>query len=323
MVAIPLDTHPHVLDAILTHAPYPSLLALRAVSRALRDRVDAMLVPHIALLADQICAVWEGKHVRIPRADWWDVSALADAVRIVDLNSGAAHWWDVVAVADILRGMPELSRTEAQTRPDIPLPPTGEVTVCRCKAQEEDPRTTKFHRVQLVREWGAHRCVRVASPRRVTFVPPGELAYQPIWAPVHVVQCAPGELGLGCKPVGLDELVIRAQPSIDNATTALPTVLCFDVACALVQTGRCTLVGWTELPFIRRWADECNVAVPYHIKRVVAASLTAMSYVEMEEAPGFVEKHLRLLSEDEYRAEIGEDMYALEAYSAPPDGRGW
>lgn len=41
--------YPHLLDAIFAHAPPPALLALRAVSRACRDRADRHLAAHLIL----------------------------------------------------------------------------------------------------------------------------------------------------------------------------------------------------------------------------------------------------------------------------------
>lgn len=41
------SAYPHILDAVVAYAPKASLLALRAVSHALRDRADAILCHHI------------------------------------------------------------------------------------------------------------------------------------------------------------------------------------------------------------------------------------------------------------------------------------
>ncbi|BEJ13897.1 hypothetical protein CspHIS471_0310710 [Cutaneotrichosporon sp. HIS471] len=47
---VDLDTYPHILDSILDHASFGTLLALRGASRALRDRADANLVAHVAIV---------------------------------------------------------------------------------------------------------------------------------------------------------------------------------------------------------------------------------------------------------------------------------
>jgi hypothetical protein len=285
MASIPLDTHPHILDAMLAHAPYPALLALRAASRTLRDRVDALLVPHIAFLGDDLRAVWRGAHVRIPRAGWWDVPTLADAVRTVGLA-----------------GAPKTHESKER---------------CWCGGPTGDPRAANLHRVQLVRQWTRdHRCVKLAAPRTVTFLPPGEPVYesaQPSMAPVAVFHCAPG--ALRCDVGGISDVVVRAQGSEENAVD--PTILCLDLARALALADRVTLVGWEQLPFLRAWA--CG-DVRAQIERVVTTELVVEHYVEEEEAPDILREHLRMISEEEYRAEVGEEVYALEAYCAPPSG---
>ncbi len=291
MTSIPLDTHPHILDAMLAHAPYPALLALRAASRTLRDRVDSLLLPHIAFLGDDLRAVWRGKHVRIPRAEWWDVPTLADAVRTVDLAGGPEEAWTAHATKER----------------------------CWCGGAAGDPRAANLHRVQLVRQWTRdHRCAKIAAPRTVTFLPPGKPVYESVgaqlsMAPVAVFHCAPG--ALRCDVGGISDVVVRAQRSKENAVD--PTILCLDLARALALADRVTLVGWAELPFLRAWA--CG-DVQAQIERVVTTELVVEHYVEEEEAPDILREHLRMISEDEYRAEVGEEVYALEAYCAPPSG---
>lgn len=43
------SAYPHILDAVLAHADYAALLALRAASRTLRDAADARLATHVRL----------------------------------------------------------------------------------------------------------------------------------------------------------------------------------------------------------------------------------------------------------------------------------
>lgn len=47
---IDIASYPHIFDLILSYAPPPSLVALRAVSRALHARADALLFTHMAVL---------------------------------------------------------------------------------------------------------------------------------------------------------------------------------------------------------------------------------------------------------------------------------
>lgn len=118
MVSISHELYPHLFDIIVDAAPYLSLLALRAASSTLRDRVDKLLVRHIAVhvpsvdewgegvedYADHLWSVNGNKwYARIPRSDWLQKDTLADAVRIVDIHT---H-----------RDMPP-SHTEPMVRPD-------------------------------------------------------------------------------------------------------------------------------------------------------------------------------------------------------------
>jgi hypothetical protein len=110
----PLDTEafPKILEAVLSFAPYESLLALRATSRSVRDRCDALIVKHIALGVrsgdptkmpivkdpndfgyadldhpdDETVAfsVFGSAYQRIPRKAWLAVP-VREAVRVVDL----------------------------------------------------------------------------------------------------------------------------------------------------------------------------------------------------------------------------------------------
>lgn len=85
-----IDHHafPHLIDSIIGYAPHGSLVALRAASRAFRDRCDALLVQHI-VLSNRFQDVQEtaygqipfpvrleGRNGRIPSFSDWD-SALA------------------------------------------------------------------------------------------------------------------------------------------------------------------------------------------------------------------------------------------------------
>jgi hypothetical protein len=101
------NAYPHIFDAIFARAPHGSLLALRTVSRDLRDRVDATLVKHVAIrvpyahpppwgtysLHHYLWSVRDGKHYRIPRWDWYRRSG--GAVRVVDIHTPS----DAVAVS--------------------------------------------------------------------------------------------------------------------------------------------------------------------------------------------------------------------------------
>ncbi|KAL1412269.1 hypothetical protein Q8F55_000012 [Vanrija albida] len=46
------SSYPHLMDMIIGFAPVPSLAALRAASRLLRDKIDRMLFRHVAIISD-------------------------------------------------------------------------------------------------------------------------------------------------------------------------------------------------------------------------------------------------------------------------------
>jgi hypothetical protein len=46
--------YPHILDRVLFYAPYPLLLRLRSVSRALRDAADEVLFQHVVFTAESV-----------------------------------------------------------------------------------------------------------------------------------------------------------------------------------------------------------------------------------------------------------------------------
>lgn len=98
MPSLAHDFYPHIFERIFAHAPYASLLALRAASRELRDRVDRRLISHIAIkinddgeqrlgmVRDYLWTVHDGSSRRgIPRRGWHDNPSFMDAVRTVDL----------------------------------------------------------------------------------------------------------------------------------------------------------------------------------------------------------------------------------------------
>ncbi len=50
------ESYPHIMAAILVHADRPTLLAVRAASRGMRDAADALLFAHVALIATEVAA---------------------------------------------------------------------------------------------------------------------------------------------------------------------------------------------------------------------------------------------------------------------------
>lgn len=194
MASITLDTHPHILDALLTYAPYLSLLALRAASRSLRACVDMLLVTHIALYQGDkwIVAVLDNDHFRIPRRDWLDVPALCHAVRIIDIcvtadderRARVHNMQRDDALRRLRDGDLHVSRPRCGCNQDL-----GSIPALNLHLSQ------RLRHVKVLRRWGGHRCRQlIGAERTVTFVPPKAESQTHVFlrgddmtSPVHVV----------------------------------------------------------------------------------------------------------------------------------------
>jgi hypothetical protein len=110
-----LDTqaHPSILASVLAHADRGALLALRGVSRAVRERADARFVSHLCMYLDDVpahraCELLAAPHGRIPAfmpADtcWLDIGPAPQAVQEqrdrVLASLGRTRILDIVIVA--------------------------------------------------------------------------------------------------------------------------------------------------------------------------------------------------------------------------------
>lgn len=357
MASITLDTHPHILDDLLTHAPYLSLLALRGASRSLRACVDTLLVTHIAVYqGDQwIAAVRNKSHFRIPRRNWLNVPALCDAVRVIDLC--------VTEDDEQQARVHNMQRDDAIHRlwhdpfgnnRDSPLPPPR----CRCNQDLVSIPALNLHlaqrllHVKLLRRWRGHRCRQlIAAERTVTFVPPEHethvfLLGDDMTSPVHIVHLpykeAPNFTHALFPQSDVSNIILRIAPpptvmpvaeeedtsdAVDSLLVPLtqlgpiaddePTPfegLVETLARQIANKVTIKLVGLEKWPH----APVSDQSIRQEVRQAIRTRLRWEGITEEKNAWDLVDCHVVVLSDDEYRDSIGEDMFALEAYCDPP-----
>ncbi|BEI84566.1 hypothetical protein CcaverHIS002_0411700 [Cutaneotrichosporon cavernicola] len=79
------NAYPHILDAIADAADYETGIALRAVNRQLKQRIDENLARHLVLHGDHICAITENGIRRYPPG--LHDSPMNQALQVVARNS--------------------------------------------------------------------------------------------------------------------------------------------------------------------------------------------------------------------------------------------
>lgn len=150
----PADLYPTIFDSILEQAPYSGLLALRAASREVRRRADALFVRHIAVnVSDRnprlIAAVFQGKYHNMPLSMWWETPELTDAVREVDLHFGKP----------------------------VPYGEREFEVVCWCSCPKYYRKRLLvelaecLHNVDVIRQWGKQKPQPIKARRIVHFLP--------------------------------------------------------------------------------------------------------------------------------------------------------
>lgn len=84
--------HPHIMDAIIAHAPIPALARLRATSREFHDRINRLLLHHVALHEWHLTrrkkelGLTTPAHITFPGADTYPRLPFAPgAVQILDI----------------------------------------------------------------------------------------------------------------------------------------------------------------------------------------------------------------------------------------------
>jgi hypothetical protein len=116
------SSFPHIRDAVVREAPRPSLIALRAASRRMRDLCDSRLVRHIVFTANGA----ETPQGRIPSEDWYERPEVARNVAIAELAT--------------------VPTRPADVDPDMCLCPAGAHT---CGAEALAPFLTNIQLVRL------------------------------------------------------------------------------------------------------------------------------------------------------------------------------
>lgn len=362
MKTISFDTYPHILDAVLEHAPHGSLLVLRATCKSIRDRADAILVSHIAAFCahGRIAAVRDGRHWRIPRLGWLNVPELADSVRCVDICTGQDD--DEEAPAD------SKDQTSTSSEEQTAEEKDKEPTSCWCiQYRSLAPPFNKYlagllHRVRLVRRWGTHgNHQAIATPRTVTFY----TALPPQWSQPHhlaTIECPVNVVHVGywnvpsfeTFPYSKDptsDLVIRCTsvrtlpPSITNALPGAAERLLEDTAASelaraegslnlyphplspaanaiyeltatvsskLTQGASVTLVGLEDWPLELPTSDG---DIRVQLERGLKTCLVQFNGFDERDALDLIARKLVVMTEDEYRDSIGDDIYDLEAFT--------
>jgi hypothetical protein len=164
------DSYPHILKSILVHAPFGSLLALRAASRSLQNHIDATLVRHLVIYPEagtrSLGVYFKRGYHRFPRTDLLKHRALLDAVRIVDLPPPPAaldpnstdQWGWLVATEPT-------GEAEEHEVDDEPCYNYGVVLGKRCTSCDRfsqhpapflEALAPELHHVEIVRLWNAH-----------------------------------------------------------------------------------------------------------------------------------------------------------------------
>lgn len=349
MACIDVDAHPHILDQIITHASYNALLSLRAASTALRNQVDALLLSHIAAFngSQLVFSVRDhGKHHRIPHVAWLKVPALANAVKVVDICT---------TPTDKARGQASARQRQQafarahQARHKVVSPPnTASAPPARCWCNqplqgvpELNARlAAALHCVQLIRQWCVHECDQaIAAPRTVTFGSPWSDQDENkgrVRTPIHVVHdISSNRINLSYQAGWVLQLVVRIKsyPNPVSQSSAAETgpprapgggevlslgAFTWGIARAISQEVQCTVVGFSEWLEGNFCDDESRCRI--QLVKSIQGYLVQWHYVEPDDAPDLIARLLRFFTMNEYRAAIGEELYALEEYCPPPAG---
>lgn len=341
MPPIPLDSHPLILERIVANAPHVSLLALRAVSREMRDAIDKFILTHVAVYhsARKVMAKLPEGHRRIPCSDWLNVPKLTDAVRIIDIivteeDEQAARAYN-------------LERAEAvllhQQYPHSRHPPPIGTPRCWCNRDTVDVCSFNFYlslrlqRVALIRQWRGHRCrQRIKTQRMVTFLP--SVVVNPAQAflngDAETSSCHVVHIGYADAPVfehhtfpqNVGHIIVRIAPPANRPSARrdgdLPVYLAsiamrMDtrpynslvnvLARQVANHVTVTLVGFERWPLY-----PCH-AMLFPNKRDFRASLQRSQRIPEKDARHLADCKVKLLTEEDYRQQVGW-LYELEAY---------
>jgi hypothetical protein len=363
-MSIPQDAFPHLFDAIVKFAPYHSLLALRTASRATRDRVDAALVSHVAIIPpafappvsswdlrrsqlspgppcmpwspfkvhDYLCAVYDGEHRATPRKGWYRCPSLCDSVRIMDVHS------PVGSIMEEWQGWYNDCWCLEQDHGGLPDSPA---LLASC-----------FTKLRLVRSWGQRSYTltrHFVAPRQVAFLEPERRTRDPFIMDIESTSCTVVTVHLGCQGSDTDvtfpynrwwhagakdeplRVFVRftsfeGQPSGSHEASQKAEDFGISVYNILLNRGKVTLVEPRTWSCLREVIDK---GVIEHGGDTWASLKSFWSplwnqMVEVEDEPDEVRRmhnaiktDVTVISEEEYRASVGEEVYALEEFSFP------
>lgn len=339
LTGLSADMYPHIMDKIIAAAPFASLLALRAASKDMCTRIDKRLVDHVLLWSDGRMASRLAPHKRLPRHDWDRYPELAEALRVVDIQSGRYYsfappdrWiiWDHQTIT-----------------------PPGQYCTCAWRQWYPSSNTlgTYFPKVKIpvLRRWGDHSCGKLRAHLGVFFVndpsyeDPEEEYYQPVDA--SLIGCGtqvfllpiPSHYQLNTPYLPTHSgaeahtIIFRRRPIAPDDTYWLdtcniPEAMSCGIATAFVESSNpdllhVVLVNWEGD------VDKVVRSLPTHQQSVVNSGYPfydrtrdeLLSDVKLElrlyrdTLPEIVEgENVLFLSTQQYRERVGETAFLLE-----------
>ncbi|BEJ13905.1 hypothetical protein CspHIS471_0310790 [Cutaneotrichosporon sp. HIS471] len=335
-IPTPLDSHPYILDILVNNVPHAGLLALRTASRPLRDAIDKLLVTHVAVYhsSSMVMANLPDGHKRIPRSNWLDLPELTGAVQVVDMIATQEDE-ETARIYNVERA--EAIRLRRQHRMSNP-PPIGPP---RCWCNQDTVDTSSFNlylsmrlkHVDLIRRWRGHRCRQlIKAQRTITFLP--AVTVNPTQAFLNgdagTSSCHIVHIGYTPTPVFqhhnfpqlVDHIIVRIAPPANTDRTEEPA--------ALYSAGQethpvSTLIGLLArqisnrvaitLVGLERWRLSPYEA--YFRSEVKFGLLNCLQYFEHvpeKDAKRWVDRYVCVLTEEEYRKQVGKWWYVLEAH---------
>lgn len=328
------SSYPHIIDAIFAYSGRASLLALRGVCTDFRDRVDLLMSSHIVLAVHSPVEISGRGGVRIPglRSRGAYARVLA-GTRTVDLLGPQAL--DAPRLRALKGQLPHVSVVRHRHHPAGRLPNVALVHAPRLitfttMTERYDAGTfTGFAQVGPVPD-GVQRFVL-----NVRFDPGrswlGTATIQPfqtprslrsvtlVLTPIQTHQEDENDHWVGNFADGARTKVMGMLNSlILNMTLNIPRLSYTVVDAQALRPGWLGIApdGMQELE--EAWMDNYGVVpareevLVAEIRRQVKLGLRKWNQVDDDTAERQANDHLRFLSREEYRDEVGEDEYLLE-----------
>lgn len=331
---IPADGYPHIIDEIFDYAPRSTLLALRGVCRAWRDRVDELMAAHIVLAVYSPVEISGRGGVRIPGLrSRRNYDRVLSGTRVVDLLGPQSITPDRVRA---LRGqLNHISMVRHRHHPAGRLPSSalvGARTLVTFTTVTEKYEGGKFTGAAAVgplpeccerfvlnvkfdpgRSWLSTASVQpFQTPRALRDV---VLILTPIathkedendhWVGNFVDGSRTKVMGmLNSFVLNMTLNIPRLHYTIVDAEQLRPAWLGFSPE-DVQQLEEAWLDNYGVIPS----REEVLVA---ELRRQVKLGLRKWNLVDDETAERQVEEHVRFVSREEYRRSVGEQEYLLE-----------